>query len=113
MVNKYIPKQGDIIFLDFDPTIGHEQKGFRPGGVVSNKVFNKYTKMAIICPITTNTKDFPTHYLLKETTRIHGSVLCEHVRSIDYENRKVRFVESVSEEDLVSIMTLTNACIDE
>ena len=70
MVNKYIPKQGDIIFLDFDPTIGHEQKGFRPGVVVSNNVFNKYTKMAIICPITTNTKDFPTHYLLKETTRI-------------------------------------------
>ena len=27
MVKKYIPKQGDIVFLDFNPTKGHEQAG--------------------------------------------------------------------------------------
>jgi len=25
MVKKYIPKQGDLVFLDFNPTNGHEQ----------------------------------------------------------------------------------------
>ena len=30
MVGKYIPKQGDIAFLDFNPTKGHEQAGCRP-----------------------------------------------------------------------------------
>ena len=24
---KYIPQQGDIVILDFDPQSGHEQKG--------------------------------------------------------------------------------------
>ena len=27
MVKKYIPKQGDVVFFDFNPTKGHEQAG--------------------------------------------------------------------------------------
>ena len=40
MVKKYIPRQGDIVYLDFVPTKGHEQTGYRPAVVVSNNVFN-------------------------------------------------------------------------
>ena len=69
MVGKYIPKQKDIVFLDFNPTIGHEQKGYRPALIVSNNVFNKNTKMVIVCPITSNEKEFPTHYLLNNTKK--------------------------------------------
>jgi len=39
MVGKYIPKQGDIILLDFDPQTGHEQKGRRPAYIASNHDF--------------------------------------------------------------------------
>ena len=87
MVNKYIPKQGDIVYLDFNPTKGHEQKGFRPAIVISNNTFNKHTGMSIVCPITSNTKHFPTHYELEDTKKVKGSVLCEHIRSINYEKR--------------------------
>ena len=52
MVKKYIPKQGDIIFINFNPTKGHEQKGQRPAIVVSTNIFNTYTNMAMVCPIT-------------------------------------------------------------
>ena len=45
MVKKYIPKQGDIVFLDFNPTKGHEQSGVRPAVVVSTNIFNQHTKM--------------------------------------------------------------------
>ncbi len=30
MVRKYIPKQGDIVYFDFNHNKGHEQKGKRP-----------------------------------------------------------------------------------
>ena len=110
---KYTPKQGDIIFLDFNPTKGHEQSGKRPAIVISNNVFNINTKMIIVCPITSNDKNFPTHYLLEDSEKIHGSVLCEHIRSIDYENRKVTFVEKASDNDILSVVTLVNACIEE
>lgn len=113
MVSKYIPKQGDIVFLDFNPTKGHEQAGFRPAVIMSNNVFNKNTKMAIVCPISSNMKEFPTHYILEDTKKIKGSVLCEHIRSIDYEKRNVKFIESASDNDLLSVIMLMNACIEE
>lgn len=113
MVNNYIPNQGDIVLLNFNPIRGHEQKEFRPGIVISNNAFNKYTKMSLICPITSNEKEFPTHYTLKNTKEIHGSVLCEHIRSIDYKTRKVKYIEKATQEDLISVMTLMNACIEE
>ncbi len=110
---KYIPKQGDIVYLSFDPTKGHEQKGVRPAIVISNNVFNMYTKMAVLCPISSNMKDFPTHYRLEDSKKVKGSVLCEHMRSIDYEKRNIKFVEKTSDNDLLSVIMLTNACIEE
>ncbi len=113
MVKKYIPKQGDIVFLDFNPTKGHEQAGVRPAVIISNNTFNQNTKMVILCPITSNNKEFPTHYKLEDTTNVHGSVLCEHVRSINYEIRNLKFVEKLSDNDFISIITLLNACLEE
>ena len=113
MVKKYVPEQGDIILLDFNPTKGHEQAGFRPAVVISNNAFNQNTKIAIVCPITSNEKEFPTHYLLEDSKKVHGSVLCEHIRSIDYESRNLKFVEKTSDNDFLSIVTLMNACIEE
>lgn len=113
MVKKYIPRQGDIVYLDFAPTKGHEQTGYRPAVVVSNNVFNDNTKIAFVCPITSNDKEFPTHYLLEDTKTVYGSVLCEHIRSIDYEIRNIKFVERLSDNDFISVITLLNACIAE
>jgi len=35
----YVPKQGDIIAITFDPQSGHEQKGRRPALVVSKDLY--------------------------------------------------------------------------
>ena len=113
MVKKYIPNQGDVVFLDFNPTKGHEQTGIRPAVVISTNTFNKNTKMVILCPITSNTKEFPTHYTLEDTKKVHGSVLCEHIRSVDYEIRNLKFVEKLSNNDFISIITLLYACMEE
>ena len=112
MVKKYIPKQGDIVFFDFNPTKGHEQSGKRPGIIVSNNIFNNNTKMVYVCPISSNIKSFPTHYILEDSKKIKGSVLCEHLRSIDYETRNLKYIESASSNDLLSIIMLINACIE-
>ena len=113
MVKRYTPKQGDVVLLDFNPTKGHEQSGFRPAVVISNNVFNENTKMVMVCPISSNNKNFPTHYHFEDTKKIYGSVLCEHIRSIDYEYRKLKFIEKLSNNDYISIITLMNACIEE
>ena len=68
--------------------------------------------MAIVCPITSNTKDFPTHYRLQDT-KINGSVLCEYIRSIDYEIRNLKYVEKMSERDFMNVVDLLNSCIED
>ena len=109
---KYIPDKGDIIYVNLDPAIGHEQKGYRPALVLSCNDFNKYTNMLIILPISSNTKMFPTHYILKGTTKIQGAVLCEQIKSIDYTNRKIKFIEKAPIEDLEFSQVLFNLCLE-
>ena len=109
---KYVPDKGDIIMLDFGSAIGHEQSGYRPALVLSSNDFNKYTKMVIVLPISSNTKMFPTHYILRNTNKVKGAVLCEHIRSIDYEDRKIKFVEKAPIDDLEFSQVLFNLCLE-
>lgn len=109
---KYIPKQGDICYINFSPTEGHEQSGLRPAIIVSNEDYIKLTNMVILCPITTNQKMFPTHYKLKNTKKVQGSVLCEHIRSIDYKARSLSYVEKVKKDELFEILDLINCLIE-
>lgn len=56
--------QGDIVIVDFDPSLGSEQKGKRPCVVVSNEIYHHKTSgLAIVVPITSN-KAFIIHYTL-------------------------------------------------
>jgi len=112
MVKKYIPKQKDIVYVDFNPTKGHEQKGYRTAVVISTNIFNNFTNMIMVCPITSNVKYFPTHYLLEKTKKINGSVLCEHIRSIDYEDRNVKLIEKMNDEDFNNVINLLKACFE-
>lgn len=108
----YIPRQGDICYVDFVPTKGHEQTGLRPALVISKSKFNKYTNMVVVCPITSNTKKFFTHYELVDTRKVKGSVLCEHIRSIDFNARKLSFVEKVKKDELEEIIDIVSGIIE-
>lgn len=112
MVDSYIPRQGDICYMDFSPTKGHEQNGLRPAIVISKDLYNKYTNMVILCPITSNTKAFVTHYKLNSTKKVQGSVLCEHIRSVDYKARKLTYVEKVNNDELAEIIDIINGFIE-
>ena len=109
---KYIPKERDIVYIDFSPIKGHEQSGKRPALVLSNKLFNQFTNMAVVCPISQNTKPFPTHYELAKLKKIKGSVLCEHIRSIDYEKRNIEFIERCSQEEYENVTDLIKSFLD-
>ncbi|MBS4025067.1 MAG: type II toxin-antitoxin system PemK/MazF family toxin [Clostridia bacterium] len=89
----YIPEQGDIILLQFDPQAGHEQKGRRPAFVVSNNTFNQFTKLAMVCPITNTNKGFPLHVPLDDRTNTIGVIMCEQVKSLDITARNALFLE--------------------
>lgn len=93
MVVQYSPQQGDIILLDFDPQIGHEQKGRRPAFVASNSAFHELTNLAIVCPITSTDRGFPLHVPLDKRTKTNGAIMCEQAKSLDLAARNAAFVE--------------------
>lgn len=89
----YIPEQGDIVILDFDPQAGHEQKGKRPAMVVSNYAFNNFTRLAMVCPITNTKRKYPLYVALDDRTASTGVIMCDQVKSFDIFARNAVFKE--------------------
>jgi len=110
-VKKYIPAQGDITALSFDPQSGHEQRGRRPALVLSNTLFNQKTGLAIVCPLTTRDRKFPFHVKIHDTSDIEGFIMVDQVKSVDYNLRKAKFIKKVSIEDLNETLAILDACI--
>jgi len=94
----YIPNQGDIITISFDPQKGREQKGRRPGLVVSNNEFHKQTGMAMVCPITNTISGFPAHVALDSRTTTTGEIMCEQIKCLDISVRDVIYEEFVPDD---------------
>ena len=87
----YVPDVGDLIWTDFDPTRGREQAGRRPALVVSPALFSENTGFAVVCPITSRVRPFPTSVVLPDGLPITGEILTSHIRSIDLRARPVRY----------------------
>ncbi|MBP1592634.1 MAG: type II toxin-antitoxin system PemK/MazF family toxin [Oscillospiraceae bacterium] len=104
--------QGDIIKVNLNPQRGHEQAGYRPALVVSNETFNKYAKLAIVCPITNTDNQFPLHVSLDERTTTTGVVLCEHIRALDLNSRPCVFVEKIPDDILRKVTDIISAEIE-
>ncbi len=98
----YIPDQGDIVYFNFSPSVGREQKGFRPGIVISRFFLNKSSGLAVICPITSKQKSYPFEVFLK-VDKISGVALVDQARSVDYEARKFKFIAQASPEIVLEI----------
>ena len=94
---EYIPDIGDIIILTIDPTLGYEQRGRRPCLVISHRKLNKFGKVVIICPITNKIKGYPTEVYLPESGIISGAILTNHLRSFDWTQRNIKFIEKCSD----------------
>lgn len=93
----YIPNRGDIVWIDFDPTKGHEQAGHRPAFVVSPLKFNRASNLAFLCPITQQVKGFSFEVsFTSEKEKITGAILIHHLRSVDWKFRKVTYADRAS-----------------
>lgn len=110
MVKKYIPSQGDIVYLDFNPQSGHEQKGRRPALIMSNEVFNSNLGLAFACPITNTDRGYPFHIkLLKMKTT--GFIMCEQMKSLDYSTRKISFVEKADDDVVETALAIIDSIL--
>lgn len=89
---RYVPDRGDLLWLDFTPQAGHEQRGQGPALVLSPAAYNGKVHLAVCCPITSQIKGYPFEVLLPTGLKITGAVLADQVKNLDWRVRKARLV---------------------
>lgn len=95
---QYVPEKGDIIWLDFNPSSGKEIIKHRPAYVISPKMFNKHVGMAVVAPITSTVRGIKLEVVLPETLKTKGSILVYQMKSLDFSQRKAKFIEHATNE---------------
>ncbi|MEI6731057.1 MAG: type II toxin-antitoxin system PemK/MazF family toxin [archaeon] len=90
-------KRGDILLVNFEPVRGSEQGKVRPAVVVQNDVFNRFSPLLIVIPLTSKiyTKGYPTNVFVKsEESGLNNdsTILSNQIRTID----KSRVVKKIS-----------------
>jgi mRNA interferase MazF len=83
----FIPERCDIIWIEMNPQSGHEQAGRRPALVLSPAHYNGRTGLALLCPITSQSKGYPFEVALPSDSGATGVVLADQVRSLDWRAR--------------------------
>ena len=101
---KYVPEQGDAVWLTFDPQAGHEQSGRRPAVVLSPRAYNGRTGLAIFCPVTNQIKDYPFEVVLGNDLPVAGAVLADQVRSLDWHARRATRICKLPRETMSEIL---------
>lgn len=88
----YRPRRGDIVWVSLNPRTGHEQSGKRPALVLSPEAYNSKVGLALLCPITSQAKEYPFEVTLPPGLKVSGVVLADQVKSLDWRTRKVNFL---------------------
>lgn len=99
--------RGDVVWLDFSPTSGHEQAGHRPAMVVSPEEYNVVSGLMLVCPMTTKKKDYPF-----EVQERKGVVLVDQIRSVDWRARNAKKKGKVSEQCIREVTKLLKLLIE-
>jgi len=103
----YTAKQGDIIWLDFDPQTGNEQKRHRPVVVISNIDFNTISKKAaFVCPITSSDRGLPHHICLDNRTKTSGVILTDQAKILDISRRRAKYIEALPVDLLLELVDI-------
>ena len=58
--------RGDIVWGSMSPTVGHEQGGHRPHLVLSDEDLHRSRRIAIVVPLTTRARPWPTRVELSK-----------------------------------------------
>jgi mRNA interferase MazF len=108
----YIPERGDIVWLDFTPQSGHEQRSRRPAATISPKSYNAKTNLALFCPITSQVKDYPFEVSVQSKYKINGVILSDQIKSLDWNTRNAEFIDCLDEETMDELIAKVRTLID-
>ena len=101
---KYFPERGDIVWITLNPQAGHEQAGRRPALVLSPKIYNIKSRLAILCPITNQVKGYPFEVPVPDNLPVKGVILADQVKSLDWQIREATLICKLPEETVIDVL---------
>lgn len=109
MKRGWVPEAGDIIWISFDPQVGHEQAGHRPALVLSPAAYNGFTGLLLCVPLTTKSKGYK--FEVQIAGRRPGVALADQVKSFDWRARGARRQGNASAAELEAVRARARALI--
>jgi len=108
-----VPDRGDIIYIDFNPTRGHEQRGKRPALVLSPATFNSRTGTLWACPVTKNQRGWPFETSLDGYgTKTSGAVRADQIKTLDFNARGYAFKEKAPPDVTLDVLAKIRAVLN-
>ncbi|WEV39668.1 type II toxin-antitoxin system PemK/MazF family toxin [Lactobacillus sp. ESL0681] len=117
------PKQGDLIWIDSEPHVGHEEGGHnpetgntqRPAVVISNTSYNEKTGL-VVCMLFThdlNKGKANLYYpIIDLASQLSGSVITFQMPNYDFQGRHGKIVGHVKEKDLEILLAKAYQILD-
>jgi mRNA interferase MazF len=102
-MSSYVPNRGDLVWLEFTPQAGCEQRGRRPALVLFPKSYNGKVGLSLFCPVTSKIKEYPFEVKLPHGSAVCGVVLSDQLKSLDWRSRKVKFIERASSDVMARV----------
>ncbi len=93
--------QYEVVVVNLDPTIGSEIKKKRPCLVVSPNEMNKHLATIVICPITSQSKNYPTRVSF-DLEGQQNWIVIDQIRTID-QSRITKTIGNLDEETIEQV----------
>ena len=102
MASTAYPRQGEIWWVNLDPTVGQEISKRRPALVVSPDDMNAHLGTVLVAPITGTHKPWPTRVSV-QLQQQSSSLALDQMRSLD-RSRLVSLIEHIHPEPALAIL---------
>jgi mRNA interferase MazF len=99
----YVPDRGNLVWINFNPAVGREQQGRRPAVILSPRAYNKPSELVLLIPITSRRKGYPFEQPLPDGLAVAGVALCDQIKSMDWKNRDIQFIQELPIETMIQI----------
>lgn len=101
------PARFEVWLVNLDPTVGAEIRKTRPALVISPDEMNRHLRTAIVAPMTTTTRGWPSRVAVRFQGRT-GEVALDQLRAVD-RARLVRRIGAVDEAEAEAVATVLAA----
>ena len=104
MIKKKDIEQGDVYWVDLNPTIGTETNKVRPGIVVSSNLLNASSNRVMVVPVTSNIKRVYPFEAEVNVEGAKGKAMADQMRAVD-KKRLERYINTVTKIELHNVQS--------